>query len=95
MFILRPVKLSDADDLFALSQHYVFISLPSDKEIIRKKIKSSIKAFEKPSKDISEDTYIFVLEDLSKSKVIGCSMIHAQHGTDEEPHFFLKSLSRK
>jgi len=89
MFILRPVKLSDAEDLFALSQHYTFISLPSDKSIINKKIKSSVKAFEKASKDISEDTYIFVLEDLSKSKVIGCSMIHAQHGTPEEPHFYL------
>ncbi|OUR92869.1 hypothetical protein A9Q84_20360 [Halobacteriovorax marinus] len=90
MFIVRPVKLSDAEDLFALSQHYTFISLPSDKTIITKLIKSSLKAFEKASKNISEDTYIFVLEDLSKVKVIGCSMIHAQHGTVEEPHFFLK-----
>lgn len=89
MFILRPVKLKDAEDLFALSQHYTFISLPSDKSIINKKIKSSISAFAKASKDISEDTYIFVLEDLAKSKVIGCSMIHAQHGTVDEPHFFL------
>lgn len=89
MFILRPAKLSDAEDLFTLSQLYVFISLPSDKELIMKKIKSSMKAFEKASKDISEDTYIFVLEDISKSKVIGCSMIHAQHGTAEEPHFYL------
>ncbi|WP_417336942.1 arginine N-succinyltransferase [Halobacteriovorax marinus] len=89
MFNLRPAKLSDIEDLFALSQHYVFISLPSDKELITKKVKSSISAFKKASKDISEDTYIFVLEDLSKSKVIGCSMIHAQHGTEDEPHFFL------
>ncbi|PIK14243.1 arginine N-succinyltransferase [Halobacteriovorax sp. JY17] len=89
MFNLRPAKLSDIEDLFVLSQHYVFISLPSDKELITKKIKSSVKAFKKPSKDISEDTYIFVLEDLSKSKVIGCSMIHAQHGTEDEPHFYL------
>ena len=89
MFILRPAKLSDAEDLFTLSQFYVFINLPSDKAIIEKKIKSSIKAFEKPSKDLSEDTYIFILEDTSKSKVIGCSMIHAQHGTEEEPHFYL------
>jgi arginine N-succinyltransferase len=89
MFILRPARLSDAEDLFTLSQYYVFINLPSDKDIITKKIKSSLKAFEKPSKDLSEDTYIFILEDASKSKVIGCSMIHAQHGTEEEPHFFL------
>lgn len=89
MFNLRPAKLSDIEDLFVLSQHYVFISLPSDKELITKKVKSSIKAFKKASKDISEDTYIFVLEDLAKSKVIGCSMIHAQHGTEDEPHFYL------
>ncbi|WP_127715637.1 arginine N-succinyltransferase [Halobacteriovorax sp. HLS] len=89
MFNLRPVKLADAEDLFRLSQFYVFISLPSDKAIITKKIKSSIQAFKKSSKDLSEDTFIFVLEDLSKGKVIGCSMIHAQHGTEEEPHFYL------
>jgi len=90
MFILRSVKMDDLEDLYTLSKLYVFINLPSDKDLIRKKIKSSVKSFENPSKNLADNHYVFVLEDVSLNKVIGCSMIHAQHGTDEEPHFFLK-----
>lgn len=89
MFKLRSVSLADLNDLYELSLLYAFINLPADKEIIEDKIKSSINSFSNPSEDFSENHYIFVLEDLEKSKVIGCSMIHAQHGTEEEPHFFL------
>ena len=89
MFILRSVALEDLDDLYQLSKLYVFINLPSDKSIIEAKVKSSIKAFKSPSKNLYENHYIFVLEDLTINKVIGCSMIHAQHGTEDEPHFFL------
>lgn len=90
MFRIRSVAQHDLEDLFELSQLYVFINLPADKEIIDSKIKSSLKAFKTPSKNLEEDHYIFVLEDMEKGKVIGCSMIHAQHGTEEEPHFYLK-----
>ncbi|MEZ4398461.1 MAG: arginine N-succinyltransferase [Kofleriaceae bacterium] len=37
-----------------------------------------------------EREYLFVLEDLAKSKVIGTSMIHAQHGTKRAPHIFFR-----
>lgn len=89
MFILRSVALKDLDDLYQLSKLYVFINLPSDRGLIEAKIKSSLKAFNQPSRELSDNHYIFILEDLSLRKVIGCSMIHAQHGTEEEPHFFL------
>ena len=89
MFILRSVALEDLDDLYQLSKLYVFINLPSDRGLIEEKIKSSVKAFKNPSQELADNHYIFVLEDLNLNKVIGCSMIHAQHGTEEEPHFFL------
>ena len=50
----------------------------------------SLKCFQNPNKDFSKNYYIFVVEDLSQKKVIGVSMIHAQHGTENEPHFFLR-----
>ena len=90
MFRIRSVEASDLEDLYELSQFYTFINLPADKELIESKINSSIRSFEKMSDALDEDHYIFVLEDLELSKVVGCSMIHAQHGTEEEPHFFLK-----
>lgn len=90
MFLLRAVEDKDLDGLYELSQLYLFINLPADREIIGEKIKSSLKSFEDPSRALYKSYYFFVLEDLELKKIIGCSMIHAQHGTEEEPHFFLK-----
>ena len=90
MFILRSVTLDDLDDLFELSGKVQFINLPHDRDIIEKKITASVECFKKPHKNLWENYYFFVLEDIEKDKVIGVSMIHAQHGTPDEPHFFLK-----
>ncbi len=89
MFVLRSVALSDLDDLYELSGKVTFINLPHDKEIIRKKITSSVECFKKPKEVMAENYYFFVLEDTTINKVIGVSMIHAQHGTEHEPHFYL------
>ncbi len=89
MFILRSVQPNDQKDLYRLSQIMTFINLPPDEDIISSKIESSIKSFHNPSKKLWENYYIFVLEDHHSGEVLGVSMIHAQHGTDHEPHFFL------
>jgi arginine N-succinyltransferase len=89
MFVLRSVQPEDLKDLFKLSNIMNFINLPSDEEIIRSKIESSIRSFKNPHSDFSKNYYIFVLEDHEASEVLGVSMIHAQHGTESEPHFYL------
>jgi arginine N-succinyltransferase len=88
MHTLRSANLNDLDDLYELSQLILFINLPPDREIIKSKIESSIKAFTKPSKHLWENYYLFVLEDVKAKKIIGASMIHAQHGTNDEPHYY-------
>jgi arginine N-succinyltransferase len=88
MYTLRSANLNDLDDLYALSQLVLFINLPPDREIIKSKIESSIAAFSNPSKNLWKNYYLFVLEDLNAQRIIGCSMIHAQHGTEDEPHYF-------
>ena len=90
MFILRNVVENDLEDLFELSGKVQFINLPHDKEIIKQKIQKSVKSFKKPSDHLEDNVYFFALEDLEKNKVIGVSMIHAQHGTEKEPHFYLR-----
>lgn len=90
MFIVRSVKMEDLESLYELSQLTTFINLPADRNLIQKKIQKSINSFHKPSAKFFENFYIFILEDCSTGKVIGTSMIHSQHGTEEEPHFFLK-----
>ncbi|MCY4524877.1 MAG: arginine N-succinyltransferase [Halobacteriovoraceae bacterium] len=94
MFLLRSVKFKDLDHLYQLSQLKNFISLPKDKDRIKKKIEISQKSFLNPSTRLWENNYIFVLEDIALEKVVGCSVIHAQHGTDDLPHVYL-SLSKE
>lgn len=89
MFLIRSVDLSDINDLFELSKLVSFINLPNDYELIQKKIQSSVSTFKKPDKEKAKNNYIFVLEDTESKKVIGVSMIHGLHGTDEEPHYYL------
>lgn len=89
MFILRSAEKKDIDDLYSLSQLITFINLPPDREIIEQKVESSLRSFMTPSKNLWENYYLFVMEDLEANRVIGASMIHAQHGTEEEPHFYL------
>ena len=89
MFVLRSVQPKDLKDLLKLSHIMNFINLPPDEELINSKIESSMKSFKNPSSDLSKNYYIFVLEDSSTSEILGVSMIHAQHGTENEPHFYL------
>lgn len=90
MFLVRNVKEEDISDLLELSKLMVFINLPSDEDTLRKLIRESVKSFKSPSKHPSNNTFIFVLVDLNINKIVGTSMIHGQHGTEDEPHFFLK-----
>jgi arginine N-succinyltransferase len=89
MFVLRSVQSKDTKDLLKLSQIMTFINLPPDEEIISHKINSSMKSFNNPSKSLWENYYIFVLENFENGEILGASMIHAQHGTEDEPHFYL------
>lgn len=89
MFILRSVRPQDLKDLYKLSQMMVFINLPADEEMIMTKIKSSMKSFNNPSPEMFKNYYIFVIEDKINNEILGVSMIHAQHGTEHEPHFYL------
>ena len=96
MYLLRNATLADLEDLYELSSKVTFINLPHNKNMIEQKIIKSERSFKSPSKDLSENYYIFVLEDHKSKKVVGVSMIHAQHGTENEPHFFLRvSQERK
>lgn len=90
MYILRSANLNDLKSLLKLAEMVLFINLPPDEQIIKEKILSSLKSFKNPSLNFAENYYLFVVEDLSTHQVLGASMIHAQHGTEEEPHFYLK-----
>ncbi|MBP9674471.1 MAG: arginine N-succinyltransferase [Bacteriovoracaceae bacterium] len=89
MFYIRSVRKKDVGDLFELSQKG-FINLPPNKKIISKRVELSVNAFKKPSKNLWENYYIFVIEDVERKKIVGTSLIHSQHGTTQAPNFYLK-----
>jgi len=90
MFLLRSVALSDLKDIHELSRLMNFINLPSNIEQLESLILKSNKTFLNPSKKLEQNYYMFVVEDLINKRVVGTSLIHAQHGTPEEPHFYLR-----
>jgi len=94
MYILRNAVEDDLEQIFELSQLKVFINLPSDKKVLQTKIETSLRSFQKPSKKLEENIYVFILEETETNRILGVSLIHGKHGTENEPHFYL-SVSRE
>ena len=90
MYIIRNAHLSDLDDLYSLSKKADLLNLPSDIEKLRYLISKSDNSFKSPNENLEENYYIFCLVNKKTSKVIGVSMIHGKHGTEDQPHYYLK-----
>src|SRR4051812_33121554 len=85
MFILREVFPEDLDGLHAVASHLDTVNLPNDRDVLERMIEHSRKSFN-GQLDVFKREYLFVL--LDGEKIIGTSMIHAQHGTRRSPHIF-------
>jgi arginine N-succinyltransferase len=90
MILLREIQENDLDALERFAQIPGFINLPNDKEMLRDKIQGSITAFKADATTKTDGKYIFVAEDLENHRVLGTSMIAAQHGTADSPHFYFE-----
>jgi arginine N-succinyltransferase len=77
------------DQVLAVAEHLDTVNLPADRRHIEGILERSEKSFaaEVP---VVEREFLFVLEDLTKKRVIGTSMIYAQHGTRRAPHIFFR-----
>jgi arginine N-succinyltransferase len=89
VFRIREAAPNDLDPLTAVARHLDTINLPNDPEILARILDVSRRSFngELP---VFEREYIFVLEDLDGGRLVGTSMIHAQHGTRRAPHIFFE-----
>jgi arginine N-succinyltransferase len=90
MFRIRQSYREDAAQILAVAEHLDTVNLPADRGHIERILDRSEKSFsgELPER---EREFVFVLEDQgSAKKVIGTSMIHAQHGTKRAPHVFFR-----
>jgi arginine N-succinyltransferase len=77
------------DQVLAVAEYLDTVNLPADREHIEAILDRSEKSWhgEVPA---HEREFLFVLEDLEKRKIIGTSMIYAQHGTKRAPHIFFR-----
>jgi arginine N-succinyltransferase len=89
MFRIRQSYREDVDQVLAVAEHLDTVNLPADRKHIEGILDRSERSFagEPP---VPEREFLFVLEDLRRAKIIGTSMIYAQHGTRRAPHIFFR-----
>jgi arginine N-succinyltransferase len=90
VILLREVQERDIESLERLATIPGFINLQNDRDFLKEKITRSTASFGDQLADKSEAKYVFVAEDLGSGRVLGTSMIAAQHGTAEAPHFYFE-----
>jgi arginine N-succinyltransferase len=89
MFRIRQSYREDVDQVLAVAEHLDTVNLPADRSHIEKILERSEKSFAEAVPDVDRE-FLFVLEDLAQKRIIGTSMIYAQHGTRRAPHIFYR-----
>ncbi len=90
MFRIRQSYREDVEQVLAVAEHLDTVNLPAERTAIEGLLDRSQRSFarELPA---AEREFLFVLEDLAATqKIIGTSMIYAQHGTKRAPHIFFR-----
>jgi arginine N-succinyltransferase len=95
MFLLRDVQRQDLPRLKRLAAVLDSVNLPDDERVLERAIDKSIRSFSGRIRQPLEREYLFVLEEPKSGKVIGTSMVIAQHGTHEAPHVYLEVSQRE
>lgn len=88
-FRIRQSYREDVDQVLAVAEHLDTVNLPHDRAVIEGILERSEKSFagELPTQELE---FLFVLEDLQQKRIIGTSIIYAQHGTKRAPHIFFR-----
>ena len=95
MLLLRDVRKSDLPALRSLARVLNSVNLPADERALSGIIERSVRSFSGRIVDPWKRSYVFVLEDTARRRVLGTSMVIAQHGTRESPCTFLDVTERE
>src|SRR5690242_1750501 len=92
MFFLRDIEEADLDGLYAVAGHLDTVNLPEDRDVLARLIALSQRSFAGELEPLKRQ-YLFALfegahDGTTTNRLIGTSMIHAQHGTRRAPHIF-------
>ncbi|MCG8419176.1 MAG: arginine N-succinyltransferase [Proteobacteria bacterium] len=91
MFIVRQSSPDDLEQILEVAKHLNSVNLPASKEHLTASLNRSSQAFEE-TVEPSEREYLFVLEEVARRRIVGASMIYAQHGTKRSPHVYFTVL---
>jgi len=95
VLLLRDVRKSDLPRLRSLAQVLNSVNLPADERALAGIVERSVRSFAGRIADPLRRSYVFVLEDPRRGRVLGTSMVIAQHGTRESPCTFLDVTERE
>lgn len=85
MFVFHEVRPEDIEALEVLADELDTLNLPADRERLEQIVRKSRASFGGEYDDLKEREYVFVLRDTEAGKLVGSSMIIAQHGTYKRP----------
>ncbi len=73
MLVMRPVRLTDLDQLVAMTAltGHGLTTLPKDRELLRKRIVRSQRSFQNMDEQPGADCYLFVMEDVESGQIAG------------------------
>jgi arginine N-succinyltransferase len=95
VLVLRDVRKADLPALRRLARVLNSVNLPSDARALSGIVERSVRSFSGRIRDPLRRSYVFVLEDPARGRVLGTSMVIAQHGTRESPCTFLDVAERE
>jgi len=89
MFRIRQSYREDVDQVLAVAAHLDTVNLPANRTHIEGILDRSERSFAEEVPTVDRE-YLFVVEDLDTQRIVGTSMIYAQHGTKRAPHIFFR-----
>ena len=91
MFLIRQSRSDDKEQIFEVARHLDSVNLPARPDLIASIIDRSVQSFAAAIPAVERE-YLFILEDTDRQRIVGTSMIYAQHGTKRSPHIFFQVL---
>ena len=88
MYLIRDAQKSDLPGMQKLARELDTVNLPNDERALTSLIDHSIRSFDGRVRSPFDREYLFVLEDPQKERLVGTSLIIAQHGTRDAPHIY-------
>jgi arginine N-succinyltransferase len=95
MLLLRDAQRTDIAAISRLAEVLDTVNLPYDRRALAEILDHSVRSFSGRVRDPLSRSYVFVAEDPARGRIVGTSMVIAQHGTRESPCTFFDVSERE